>query len=159
MMVTCQVFGARAGRFAALEAQRKGRPRIPTGWAEKEKRLLFGQIARQVNVGELKRVLQDEAQEKLLVRRDEAGLRGFLDIVGDLRKGIEESTPGSPCREVWELLSLLRAGELMATAAILRKESRGSHFRSDFPTRDDARFGRPLVIRRGFLETVPRHLS
>lgn len=41
----------------------------------------------------------------------------------------------------WELQNLLTVARLMVASALAREESRGTHFRSDFPTRDDARWG------------------
>jgi L-aspartate oxidase len=45
----------------------------------------------------------------------------------------------------WELQNLLTVARLMIDAALRRDESRGTHFRSDFPSRDDARWGRRHV--------------
>ena len=44
-------------------------------------------------------------------------------------------------RPSWELQNLLTVARLMIDAALMREESRGTHFRSDFPTRDDAKWG------------------
>ena len=44
-------------------------------------------------------------------------------------------------RTGWELQNLLTVARLMIEAATRREESRGTHFRSDFPTRDDAGWG------------------
>jgi L-aspartate oxidase len=41
----------------------------------------------------------------------------------------------------WELQNLLTVAQLMIKAALLRNESRGTHYRSDFPNRDDAHWG------------------
>jgi L-aspartate oxidase len=49
-------------------------------------------------------------------------------------------------RAGWELQNLLVVARLMIDAALRRDESRGTHFRSDFPTRDDTRWGRKHVI-------------
>jgi L-aspartate oxidase len=48
-------------------------------------------------------------------------------------------------RTGWESQNLLTIARLMIDAALRRDESRGTHFRSDFPTRDDARWGRRHV--------------
>ncbi len=45
----------------------------------------------------------------------------------------------------WELQNLLTVARLMIDAALARDESRGTHFRSDFPARDDTRWGRRHV--------------
>jgi len=39
------------------------------------------------------------------------------------------------------LASLIMVGGLMARAALRREESRGGHYRSDFPARHDAMWG------------------
>jgi L-aspartate oxidase len=53
-----------------------------------------------------------------------------------------------PAKAGWELQNLLTVARLMIDAALERDESRGTHFRSDFPARDDARWaGRHVVSR------------
>ena len=49
-------------------------------------------------------------------------------------------------RSFWELQNLLTVARLMIDAALQREESRGTHFRSDFPTRDDANWGGRHVV-------------
>ena len=48
-------------------------------------------------------------------------------------------------RAGWELQNLLTIARLMIHAALAREESRGVHFRADFPRPDDARWRRHLV--------------
>jgi succinate dehydrogenase/fumarate reductase flavoprotein subunit len=43
-------------------------------------------------------------------------------------------------QQALDVRSLLTAARLTATAALCRRESRGSHARRDFPDRDDARW-------------------
>ncbi len=45
-------------------------------------------------------------------------------------------------RAGWELQNLLTVAGLMIDAALAREESRGTHFRSDFPARDDVNWHR-----------------
>jgi L-aspartate oxidase len=42
--------------------------------------------------------------------------------------------------ESWETTNLLTVAGALADAALLRQETRGSHWREDFPDRDDARW-------------------
>ena len=62
--------------------------------------------------------------------RNEFGLREALSRI----EGLEGSFPHAAD----ELRNLLVVGRLIAEAALARKESRGSHYRSDYPATDDA---------------------
>jgi L-aspartate oxidase len=53
-------------------------------------------------------------------------------------------------REGWQLQNLLTIARLMIWAALQREESRGVHFRSDFPKRDDAGWQRHLTCPHSF---------
>lgn len=62
--------------------------------------------------------------------RNEFGLREALSRIEEL----EASFPGAAN----DLRNLLVVGRLVAEAALARKESRGSHYRSDYPLADEA---------------------
>ena len=47
-----------------------------------------------------------------------------------------------------EQRNLLDVAEVIASAADMRKESRGSHYRADFPTRDDENFMTNIMVSR-----------
>lgn len=49
----------------------------------------------------------------------------------------------------WETQNMLTIARCAATAALVRKESRGTHFRSDYPTADSERFLGHIEVRRG----------
>jgi L-aspartate oxidase len=53
-------------------------------------------------------------------------------------------TPGE-----WEVQNMLTTGMLMARSALARDESRGVHFRTDYPQLDDDRWRRHILVRRG----------
>lgn len=58
-------------------------------------------------------------------------------------------SPAEPTREWHERREMARLARLMLQAALRRTESRGAHYRSDFPERDDERWLRKQVFRRG----------
>ncbi len=84
--------------------------------------------------GDGTRALQEEMTSRVGVLRSADGLRAGLDALGALA--------GTPARAVdqdaWEVTNLLTVSTLLAEAALLREETRGSHWREDFPERDDA---------------------
>jgi L-aspartate oxidase len=49
----------------------------------------------------------------------------------------------------WECQNMLTVSLLMAQAAQMRQESRGVHFRSDFPDTNDEHFRKHIEISRG----------
>lgn len=70
--------------------------------------------------------------------RDAAGLRGTLEELEHLERRVD---PGD-----YELSNLLTVGRLVAAAALDRRESRGGHYRSDFPLADSAYQHRSYTI-------------
>jgi L-aspartate oxidase len=67
--------------------------------------------------------------------RDEEGLRAALAVIDRIERGLP---PGAS-----EPRNLCTVARLVARAALARRESRGSHFRRDFPLPDPA-FARRL---------------
>ena len=51
--------------------------------------------------------------------------------------------------EPWRQFNLLTVARLVARAALRRDESRGGHFREDFPERDDLHWKIHLIDQRG----------
>ena len=75
--------------------------------------------------------------------RTRDGLEEAVTRLGEWLSGVGDALSGSsPDRERRTLATLVRVGLLIATAALRREESRGGHFRADFPTRDDLHWHR-----------------
>jgi L-aspartate oxidase len=78
------------------------------------------------------------------VRTAEALKRASAAIL-DLERQLR---PGMPARAGLEARNLLFAGRLIAESALRREESRGSHYREDFPQTEEGR-GRHSIIAPG----------
>ncbi|HHY95168.1 MAG TPA: L-aspartate oxidase, partial [Firmicutes bacterium] len=53
---------------------------------------------------------------------------------------------GACAREVVELRAGVRVARWAMQAALLRQESRGAHYRDDFPQTDEITWRRPVVV-------------
>ena len=72
---------------------------------------------------------------------------GLNEALARLR-GLEQNFPPLTVDTAYfEAVNLLELGKLTAIAALDREESRGGHFRLDFPIRDDGEWHRNLVYR------------
>jgi L-aspartate oxidase len=81
--------------------------------------------------------LRDTMSGLVGVVRDEAGLARAIDRIGCLAAGAQAADP-----RVGDALTLARA---VAQAALVRRESRGAHFRRDFPALDPQQASRSFV--------------
>ena len=64
-------------------------------------------------------------------------------------KTFDPATLGAGVVAGWELQNMLTICHLIATAALTRTESRGAHFRTDHPERDDAKWRVHMLWKRG----------
>jgi L-aspartate oxidase len=81
-----------------------------------------------------RRVLQEGMTSKAGVLRSSDGLRETIDTLDTMASETVDSVE----QEAWETTNLHTVSTLLASAALLREETRGSHWREDFPGRDDA---------------------
>jgi len=89
--------------------------------------------------------LQATMTERAGVLRSDAGLRQLAKQLAVLAAG----QPGRPETADWEATNLLTVATGLTLAAHAREETRGSHWREDFPSRDDAAWSVHLAIARG----------
>ncbi len=136
MAMTCQVFGERAGRAAADRAKSHDHSDI-ADMAEAHASYLAGFArAGQVDKDALRTELQAAANRHLLIIRNKDGLTQFLLDLDDLQHRLKTDTRADTTAELIHLIetdNLIETGRMMARAALAREESRGSHYREDFP--------------------------
>jgi L-aspartate oxidase len=78
-------------------------------------------------------------------------MRDGKDLAGAIAQlqAIELPKCDKPGRHEYEVRNLHSLALLMARSALAREESRGSHYRSDFPYRDDEKFGKHSIVQKG----------
>jgi L-aspartate oxidase len=80
--------------------------------------------------------------------RSAAGLAPLLGQLSAWRSAVSRARSVAPGdRELRRVASLVTVGLLIARAALRREESRGGHFREDFPQRDDIHWRRRIADR------------
>ena len=73
--------------------------------------------------------MQQLLWENAGIMRDGEGLTRAADALA----AWQETLPPPVDRLTWEMSNLILAGRLMTESALLRQESRGAHYRSDYP--------------------------
>ncbi|MFE6866095.1 L-aspartate oxidase [Kitasatospora sp. NPDC057692] len=74
-----------------------------------------------------------------------ATAQGLALLAEQARTDAAEQKPADPRVETWEAANLLLVADALVTAAAQREETRGCHWREDFPERDDAHGLRHLI--------------
>jgi L-aspartate oxidase len=87
--------------------------------------------------------------------RDRAGLERALDVLEPAWLALDARLRDGPPLDAagWRAASILTVGRLIARAALRREESRGGHYRSDFPDRDDVHWKRRVIETRSGFKT------
>jgi succinate dehydrogenase / fumarate reductase flavoprotein subunit len=139
------VFGKRAGEFAAMYAKENSAGRIDMAQVDEAARKALEPFDRGA-AGENPFTVQSELQETMqelvgIVRREDEMLRA-LEAIAALKARTAQAgiTGNREYNNGWhtalDLDSLLTVSEIVTLAGLERKESRGGHFRDDYPDRD-----------------------
>jgi len=153
------VFGWRGGKALAEFCQGASFAPLPVG-PEAEAVAELEHI-RTAQGKERAAVLRSEMQQVMMdnvgVFRTSSLMQVALDKIRDLQarfKNVQIDDKGQQFNtdllETFELGCLLDVAEVTAAAALRREESRGAHYRDDFPQRDDANWlNHSFVWKRG----------
>lgn len=151
------VFGARAGDQAADVARERGRGRPdPEAVAASVARAL-APLERDQGPSPfpITRGLKEAMWEGCGVVRTREGLleaQRRIEALADEAEVIAVPGPGEmnfAWQEALDLANQLTVASAIVASALAREESRGAHYRADFPDVDDARWLRYAVVRRG----------
>jgi len=149
------VFGKRAGEHAAAFARANSRPTADEAQIERaaSEALAPFEPGRTENPYAIQHDLQDAMQRLVGIVRIEDEMREALGVLEDLKRrataaavhGHREYNPG--WHTALDLGHLLTVSEAITRCAIERKESRGGHFREDYPEKA-AEFGTMNIVVR-----------
>ncbi|GGR53885.1 MULTISPECIES: succinate dehydrogenase flavoprotein subunit [Streptomyces] len=156
-LLDINVFGRRAGIAAAEYSAKADFVELP----EDPESFVVEQIERlrtstgNERVATLRRELQETMDANVMVFRTEQTIKTAVEKIAELReryKNVAIQDKGkrfnTDLLEAIELGNLLDLAEVMAVSALARKESRGGHYREDYPNRDDVNFMRHTMAYR-----------
>lgn len=145
------VFGKRSGaRAGELARELRGAGDVPADQLAAEESRLKGLLAGsgKENGVALKRELGAVMNTYVGIFRQEADIKRAIEQVKELRRRVTAIGIGqknflfnNELVDRLELENMTLLAEAIATCALARQESRGSHFRRDFPERDDEKWG------------------
>ena len=144
------VFGARAGREATAFAKANPKPVAggKVGEAAQQRLIgLFGREGGNDTVSGLRKAMNDTMENGAGIYRSEDTLQETCGILADLRARYRSvqlqdrsNVFNTDLIQTLELGCMLDVASAMAHSALLRKESRGSHQRLEYPKRDDINY-------------------
>ncbi|CAL9538786.1 succinate dehydrogenase flavoprotein subunit [Streptomyces albus] len=156
-LLDINVFGRRAGIAAAEYAATADYVELP----EDPARFVLDEIENlrdatgNERVVEIRKALQECMDKNVMVFRTEQTLKEAVEEIGALRKRYRDISVqdkgkrfNTDLLEAIELGNLLDLAEVTAVSALARKESRGGHYREDYPNRDDVNFMRHTMAYR-----------
>ncbi|MFF6993624.1 succinate dehydrogenase flavoprotein subunit [Streptomyces sp. NPDC008313] len=156
-LLDINVFGKRAGIAAAEYSVKADFVELPEDPAS----LVVSQVERlrsatgTERVADIRRELQETMDANVMVFRTEQTIKTAVEKIAELRaryRNVSIQDKGkrfnTDLLEAIELGNLLDLAEVMAVSALARKESRGGHYREDYPNRDDVNFMRHTMAYR-----------
>ena len=153
------VFGKRAGQYAAAFAKEQTSPTLDTAQIEAAAQLALEPFERGGGDTEgpyqVQFDLQDMMQAQVGIVRSEADIQKAIDSFAQFydragRVGVQGNREyNSGWHTALDLRNLLTVAEAVARSAILRKESRGAHFREDHVEKDPEQGKVNTIVRQG----------
>ena len=148
-LLDINVFGKRSGIYAAEYARDAEFLPIPDNATERTEALLNNARSPHGDekVAAIRKDLQDTMDANMQVFRTAETIQAALDDIAALEERYSHISIQDQGKrfnldllEAVELGFLLQLAKVMSVAALHREESRGGHFREDFPNRDDENF-------------------
>jgi L-aspartate oxidase len=117
--------------------------RRPPARAESKPRAAYSNGPVDAGVEELVREMQDLMWQDVGIVRDGRGLKRAIEKLQTLAPRVAHPKTRRTC----EAANIHAAGLLVTRSALAREESRGAHYRTDFPAHNDAKFLKHSIVR------------
>ena len=158
-LLECLVYGARAGTNATAFArsQPADPPDIPVPSNVGTSLAPTAGEAVKTQTEATKNAIQETLWENVSIERNGEGLQETLAELQDLTANLENVlNPKVKDVATIETVNMLNVALMITQSALTRTESRGAHYRADFPTPDDPAWQRRVLIKRDNpLEVIP----
>ncbi|NMG09992.1 succinate dehydrogenase/fumarate reductase flavoprotein subunit [Brasilonema sp. UFV-L1] len=149
-LLECVVYGRRTGATLAHFVQKRKLPTVDEqryiSEAQQEIQALLDQSGK-YRINQIRQAFQDDMTQYCGVFRTEELMREGLNKVQELEQQYSQiylddkgSCWNTEIIEAFETRSLMVVGRMILESALNRQESRGAHFREDYPQRDDTNF-------------------
>jgi L-aspartate oxidase len=141
------VFGYRAAQAVLRQASKnkKGAARVPSVSSDDISRLVF-KTRNSFRPARTRQQIRETMWEKVGIIRDEVGLSGAEKYFSELCRRIKLNYYS---QAEMELANMALCGWLISRSARHRVESRGGHYRRDFPKTDDRRWMKHVTWQSG----------
>jgi succinate dehydrogenase / fumarate reductase flavoprotein subunit len=149
-LLECVVYGKRTGASIARYVQNRKLPSVDEQSyitaAKQEIQSLLAQEGK-YRINQVRQEFQDTMTQFCGVFRTSELMGEGLEKIGEIQQKYTDiylddkgSCWNTELVEALELKSLMVVGNMILQSAFNRQESRGAHFREDFPNRDDGKF-------------------
>ena len=149
-LLECLVYGARAGTNAATFASLQSfhPPDVLSAGNTETSRTLSVE-ADLAAIEAIKEAIRETLWENVSIERNGEGLEQTFAELQDLTADLGDvpATPEASDIVLIETVNMLNVALMITESALARTESRGAHYRADFPTRDDIDWHHRILIK------------
>ncbi len=152
-LTATQVFGKIAGKNAVEFASSVSLKEVPQEKVEEKKKSIYDVFNRDtgINYIEVIETLKQIMSENVWILKDEKKLNYALQEVIKLKDTANNNIiiPEKTYRHLkgaLETLNMIEVAELVIRASLIRTETRGAHYREDYPEQDDANWLKNIIL-------------